>query len=201
LAFIPTINCIKIVIIGDLLGQQVVIDITIGTPTAPSISDLDDAADAIEDWLTTELLPELTTSLLVEEIKAYDMTSSISPVVSHFVSLAGSVAAPAVPNNVALVASFRTDNRGRSGRGRNYLAGLQNTIGDTLKTSVGKAAAIAVAYANLNSFLAPLGFEHIVVSNFTGGAARAAGLKQDVVEYIVNVDYDSQRRRQAGRGL
>lgn len=200
MSFIPTINCIKVVIIGDLLGQQIVIDISIGTPTAPSISDLDDAADAVESWIDTELLPLLTTSLLIEEIKAYDMSSSTAPVVSHFISLAGDVVATSVQNNVALVASFRTDNRGRSGRGRNYIAGLPNNIGDTVKTTVGKAAAIAAAYSALNSYLAPLGFEHIVVSNFTGGAARLAGLKQTVNEYIVNVDYDSQRRRLAGRG-
>lgn len=200
MAFIPTVNAIKIVIIGTLAGQQVVIDITIGTPAAVSLADLDDAADAIEDWLTTELMPDLTASYVINEIKAYDLSSSIAPVVSHFVSIAGSQAIPGVANNTALVASFRTDNRGRSGRGRNYVAGMINNVGDTVSTTLTRAGLIATDYANLNSYLTPLGMEHIVISQYTGGSPRVSGLKQPVTEYIVNIDYDSQRKRLAGRG-
>lgn len=199
--FIPTINAIKISIIGSLAGQQVVLDLTVGTPTSPSISDLQDAADATDTWLQTDLLPELTTAYGINEIKAYDLSSSSAPVYSKPVSLAGGVSQPSITNGTALVASLRTAGRGRSARGRNYVPGLQNNIGTTTATTSGKAAAIGAAYSNLPTYFGPLGMDLVVNSLYTAGAARASGFKQPVTSVIINLDYDSQRRRLAGRGI
>jgi len=200
MTFIPTINAIKVTIIGSIAGQQVVIDVTIGTPSSPSMSDLSDAADAVDDWLVNELAPVLTTAYSQSEIKAYDLTSSTAPVFTKPVAHTGIVNVSPVANNVSLVTSFLTANRGRSGRGRNYLAGLQDNVGGPVSTSSGVAAAVVSAWSALNTYLSPLGFEHTVISNFTAGASRAAGLKQPVTSYRTNIDYDSQRRRLAGRG-
>lgn len=201
LAFIPTVNAIKISIIGSLAGQQVVLDLTIGTPTSPSVSDLQDAADAVDTWLQTDLLPELTTAYSVNEIKAYDLSSSSAPVYSKPVTINGAVSAPSVTNGTALVASLRTAGRGRSARGRNYVPGLPNNIGTTTATTSGKAAGIGAAYSNIPTYLGPLGMDLVVDSLYTGGAARSSGFKQPVTSVIINLDYDSQRRRLAGRGI
>lgn len=200
MSFIPTVNAIKVTIIGSILGQQIVIDITIGTPAAVSVGDLDDTADAIEDWLTTEYAPYVQDEYAFDEIKAYDMSSATAPVVSHGIAIVGGGIAGAVPNNVALVTSFLTANRGRSGRGRVYNAGLNKATSTQTAASAGDVTAMLAAWAALNSYLAPLGFEHVVVSFFTGGSPRSAGLKQAVTEYRTNSDWDSQRRRLAGRG-
>lgn len=200
MAFIPTINAVKVTILGHLLGQQVVIDITIGTPSAPSVADLNDINDAVDTWLSTELAPTLTGSYVFDEVKAYDLTSATAPVATKPLGYSGTINVNPVVNNAALVTSFLTANRGRSGRGRNYLAGLQDNVGSAISTSSGVAAAVVSAWSALNTYLTPLGFEHVVISNFTGGAARSAGLKQPVISYRTNVDYDSQRRRLAGRG-
>lgn len=201
MTFIPTIHAVKVTILGSILGQQVVITISIGTPSSPSTGLMEDIGEAVEDWLTTELLDNLCDDYTFNEIKMYDLTSDTAPVVSRPVSLAGAVATNPVPNNVSIVTTFLTANRGRSGRGRQYMAGSPNTVGDAISTSSGQAAALAGGWANLNTYLDPLGCEHIVISNFSGGSARSEGLKQPVLSYRTNVDYDSQRRRLAGRGL
>lgn len=200
MAFIPTLNAIKVTIIGSIAGQQVVIDITIGTPGAVTMTDLENAAADVEDWFTNELIPILTNSYTASEIKAYDLTSASAPVVTNPVSLTGAVNSPPVSNNVALVTSFLTAGRGRSARGRNYLAGLQAAGGTPTSAQSSLAVDDAAAWAALNSYLDDDALEHIVISNYTDGAARAAGLKQPITGYRTNVDWDSQRRRLAGRG-
>lgn len=201
MTFIPTLNAIKVTLIGTIAGQEIVIDITIGTPAAVTLGDLSAASVDCIDWLSTEMLPILTDSYEFNECKAYDLSSVSAPVISTPLTLAGAINSAPVANNVAMVTSFLTLGRGRSARGRNYLAGIQSIGGTPTSSDPTIPPQVVAAWAAINSYLNPDSLDHVVISTRTGGADRAAGLKQNVTNYRTNADWDSQRRRLAGRGV
>jgi len=201
MAFIPTVNAIKLVIEGTVQGQKVIVTISVGKGSTVTPTDLINATDAIEDWWVAEVLPSLSAAYDGDVITAYDLSSEFAPTYSNPYTDVGGLAVPPIANNTALVTSFRTAGRGRSARGRNYVPCMPNNIGGPTATTSGQAADIAAAYAAMSDYLDPVGLEHIVISNYTGGAARTSGLKQPVTAYITNIEYDSQRSRLEGRGI
>jgi len=200
MSFIPTVNSIKVVIIGSLFGQQIVIDITVGKSSAITVTDLENVAPEMRDWWNDELAPQVVNDYTINNVKAYDMSSSTAPVYDFPCSEAGDLTDTACANNVAAAISFRTANRGRTSRGRIYIGGLPvNPASGVVMTGTTQAA-LAVAGFNINDYLTPLSLFHTVVSLYSNGSPRTSGLAQPTINYVVNSDYDSQRRRLQGRG-
>lgn len=201
MAFIPTVNSIRVSVEGTIEGQLWVLTLTVGKGAAITQTDVQNAADRVQEWWDAELAPILTTAVIATLVKAVDMaTQTALPIVSVNSPNDGAVSQPTLPNSTALVTTFRTGNAGRSGRGRNYLMGLPNNQGNSVRASAGTAAAVDAAYTDLNSYLTPSSLFHTVVSKFTNGGPRASGLVQPVLVYDTNTIYDVQRRRAEGRG-
>lgn len=113
-----------------------------------------------------------------------------------------------MPGNVTMSVSFRTALRGRSFRGRNYVAGLtEDQVAGNIFIST-LSASWKAAYEAIAAAIASTGWTWVVVSRFSGVDAvtkepipRAAGVTTPVLSVIVVDDFvDSQRRRLAGRG-
>jgi hypothetical protein len=167
--------------------------------------------DAVSDWWTAHMAPLTPNVVLLTEFVATDMTVADSFQVSlaPLGGIPGSVASPALPNNVSLAVSFRTGLRGRSFRGRNYVSALWeagvdgNTVGPTI------VAAFQAAYEELitDTGIAGTGYVWGVASRFSGVTVdhhpipRSTGLFTPISGVVVvDPTVDSMRRRLPGRG-
>lgn len=204
MAFIPVPNAVKVVITFSLAGQLVNLTLGLEKASAVSVSDLETAATGTQDWAVNELLPWLSSQLTLTGMEAYDLSSASAPVVAYSLATphAGSAASPSLPNNAAAVISFRTDQRGRSARGRMYVPGIPQNV-QASATTLGTAfvAALTQAGADINSYLTSVPFTHVVISRYTNNAPRAVGTTEAVTSVVMDNKIDSQRRRLSGRGI
>jgi hypothetical protein len=139
------------------------------------------------------------------EIVVTDMSSSTAPQWTFPMGdIVGTHTGASLPLNATYTIRFRTNGRGRSSRGRNYVPSLPE--GEVVGNTVGTAFAgdWIDYYSDLAQVMVSPGInsQHVVVSRFEDGAERTSGLVQAVTSYTV-ADFfvDSQRRRLSGRGL
>lgn len=198
MAFIPTVGAIELVVHFTLAGLPCSITLTLGTGGAPPTSQqLEDAATVVNNWAANTLGAHLTNLLAFTGTTAYDLTSASSPIftITNPTPIPGAVADPPVPMNVASVASFRTDNRGRSSRGRNYVTGMPNASKlDPAHSTTTFAANILAAYlAGLAAF-ATEGFTWVVNSKFFNKQPRISGFPQQITAFVVDNELDTKDR-------
>lgn len=159
---------------------------------------------ALVTWWTDFIAPGVSEQLLLTGINLTDLSTPTSPGVFVPVvpSVPGEGTSPAEPNNVALCVSFRTQFRGRSARGRNYVVGLQNSQVTNSHIDAGVGDFFITAYQQLQGagdFVA--GLQWGVLSRFSGGDPRTTALFRPITAVtVVDNTLDSQRRRLPGRG-
>jgi len=184
---------------GQLTINDVYFAISGGGITPTNIAQL---ADAMDDWAAANLALKLSEDWSYTRVVAFDLTAADGPIAVASNPTTGAIASEAAPNNVAACISLRTAQRGRSGRGRNFIPGVPgNAV--TLNTLSGPFMAdIILAYENLigaGTFLA--GWQQVIVSRQTGGALRPTGLAIPVVSCEFTVPYvRSMRTREVGHG-
>lgn len=159
---------------------------------------------ALVTWWNARFKADSSASMGLLEIYMTDLSFQTSFTVSYVTGLpsSGTSASPGLPNNVALCVSFRTGNRGRSGRGRNYVMGLTEADVTTNIVGTGRVNNAVAAYQALigaGTFVA--GLQWVVVSRYINKVPRGAALVQPITTaLVVNSVVDSQRRRLPGRG-
>jgi len=203
MAFIPVPNCVQYEL--RMLFDNQEVENTLwgefpGTPTAAGINDM---CEALSGWWVTNIKPNVVSTLQLLEVYGSDQSASTGPE-STFVptgTQAGTLASPALPNNVALCISFRTQLRGRSYRGRNYLPGIAE---DGVTNNVFLAARTAMfvsAYTSLIGLFNDNAQTWVVASRFTSNAPRITGVAEPITAVVATDPIvDSQRRRLPGRG-
>lgn len=162
------------------------------------------------NWWASFVADYTSQDVTLNEVFITNLSTATSAVVSVPTSstITGSIVTGSLPNNVALAVSFRTANRGRSFRGRNYVVGLPET--EVVKNTVsdGVVDNVEIAY---NQLLSPLpgssGWTWCVVSRFSGVDAdgkpipRTSGIATTITSaLVVDPIVDSQRRRLPKRG-
>lgn len=165
---------------------------------------MNNLAAALESWWKTDLKTSAGSALVLNEIYITDLTTETSPTLSRAVTTAnaGTAAGEALPNNVAYCISFRTGNRGRGGRGRNYLMGhtIDTVVSNTLESTI--YTNYITAYGHLigaGTFVS--GLQWCIISRRLHNEPRTTALVQPVIAVIgVDQTMDSQRRRLPGRG-
>lgn len=155
-------------------------------------------------WWDDNLAPILSSEFSLTECFLTDLRTATSPTVSvgPFTTHLGDVGSDSLPNNCALCVSFRTNARGKSSRGRNYLCGIpEASVNGSIIDNTVIAAAVA-AYTELRTGGILGIFQWVVCSRFTGGAPRTEGLTRPVTgELVTNPAIASQRRRRPGVGV
>jgi len=204
MAFIPVPDVAQFNIRGTLDNQRIENTLYFRNVNTWDTEGLEAAAALVADWFEDNILPVVTTDYVLREVYAVDLTTENSGSATHTVaaSTQGLDSSPALPNNVAICVSFRTAQRGRSFRGRNYIAGLTeaDVTGNTIGAS--QSSALVTAYGQLFSLFPPGGAFWVVVSRFTAGLPRTVGISTPVTAVlIVDSTVDSQRRRLPGRGV
>src|SRR5688572_27988732 len=122
MAFIPWPNSVKVVLEFTIGAIPVTVTIAVTKPTALASGDVADVTGAVKAWAATNLMPLLSDDVQLSRATGYDMTAIDGEVVVDTTGLpvAGTPTDPPIDIGSAMDISFRTPNRGRSGRGRNY---------------------------------------------------------------------------------
>lgn len=199
MAFIPVVNTTKSVVGMTLFNVPISNTLWFNWAEAPDPGDALALNDAIIIGWEDHILPIQSNALEMMQVQTYDMSSADSWVMTtpfDASTVGGNATTPGLPANIACVVSFRTENRGKSGRGRLYHAGLTEAqvTGNQLTTTV--PGTIRQNYINMFADIeSAAGVNHVIVSFQGGGVARLTGWVQQVHQYIVNERIDTQRRR------
>jgi hypothetical protein len=163
-------------------------------PDGWTVGSLGNLANLGVDWWTDVLGPLLSSQISLREGFTTDLTASDAGVGSYSVGLpvAGGQAQEAMSNNVAMVVSIRTAQRGRSRRGRNYVAGIPVSVVDQNTIQGAFATSVLNAYSALLGSGIEAGFTQVVVSRYSGfitvdgkrkPAPRTVGLYTEVTGF------------------
>lgn len=204
MAFVPALNTLKVDLRGTNNSQLVSNTIYVRTPAAPSAADAEAIGDILLDAWVANMQSKLSNSFTLREFYFTDMSTSSSPTFSYTggLPLVGTDLSGIEPGNVAYVIGFRTEGRGRSARGRNYISGLPRNAVSANSTTVAFQGAVLAFYSDVAADLITAGYQHVVVSKVSEGEDRPTALVQPVTSYnFTDLNLDSQRRRLNGRGV
>jgi hypothetical protein len=199
MAYVPGTNVLQIDLLQNLFTRTIENTLYLKRSTA-----IDDASfDDVCTWLRTGLIDELVggqaNDLTWTAIVGTDLTTATSPVRTLVFSspVPGLQSGEPLPANCAAAVSFRTAARGRSARGRNYVAGLLESY---VTFNVIDSTIIDLYVGSYEHFRTssdkPAGWDWGVFSRFHAGAPRTAGLFQPITSCISSSPrVDSQRKR------
>lgn len=210
MAFVPVANTVLVETRMLLDNQQVENTFTIRFETAPNPSVLDILATDFRDWWISDYADLVSDELELREVVVTDLTTQTGPQFSLAapIGTTGTITGSVLSNNVSLCVSFRTANRGRSFRGRNYIAGVPAASVVQNNAVAGYVSNVVAAYEKLLPGGGALSSgTWVVASRFSGVDSagkpipRAAGVTTPITGVVVvDSTIDSQRRRLPGRG-
>jgi len=202
MAFQPAPSIAGCVLEGRVDNQLTINDLyffSSGTITQASLQSL---SDNLAVWFTDNLAPLLSDDWSAVRVRCSDLTTATGVVAETAAAQAGGISGEANPNNVAACVSFRTAQRGRSGRGRNFVPGIPgslvtlNTLDSTFITDL---IAVYTSMIGVGTFTA--GWQWVVLSRVTGGSPRANGIGLPVTSVtMVGNSVRSMRSREIGHG-
>lgn len=207
--FVPVSNVAEVIHHQTQAGQKMMNTVYYLKDSAWDAASLQDLADtAFEDW-STQLPANQSNTLTYNGCKVYDLTTEFGLYAEHMEDEVGIQSGSALPTSTAFCIKFATAQRGRSFRGRIYLAGIPASAQENTDQ-------ISTVYANLllNNVQEAIGgpaltldLTHVVVSRYSGytvdhkPAPRSTGIATPVTSIsYVDRNLDVQRRRAAGRG-
>lgn len=163
-------------------------------------ADMDALAAAVGTTVISYLKPFISLNATYDGVTVYDMRTATGEKVEYNNgSGAGLDTDAIIPTNVALVLTLYSNNRGRSGRGRVYLSGFDETAIDDGRFLAQWGANVATWAAELETAVEAEGWTWVVVSRYTAGAPRASGLAQAVTSTAVRSLIPGTQRRRLDR--
>lgn len=168
-----------------------------------SASTARNVGDALIQWWIDNMSASLSDQISLDSVHCTDLSSSTGFSTDAVPETApvGAVGGQCLPNNVAICISFRSQARGRSGRGRNYVCGIPDThvSANTLDSADG--IAFVDAYKLVDDVMSDFDATWVIVSRFLDGLPRDEGITRLITSVLlVDLTVDSQRRRLPGRG-
>lgn len=201
--FVPFSNTLQVEFIQGL-DEQVIENVVYAQyATTPSAEDADTLGNALISWWDTLFSAQLSNTLVLTAIQLTDLSDeeSFSITVLPTAPVAGKISDEAVPNNCALCVSFRSAGRGRSARGRNYVAGIPGDFVSANRVVSTVTDSLVIAYNSLKTEIDAAGATWVIASRQHDKVIRTTGVTFPVVTaLIVDNTIDSQRRRLPGRG-
>lgn len=207
--FVPCLNTAQVEIRALYFGEKVENTLWFQKGSAITAADLNALTEAVHDGWVGSALPLLPSGYQLTEVVATDFTTATSGVATFPAtgSEVGAESSPGLPGNVSITISFRTANRGRSFRGRNYWVGLTEATVAANEVTSARIGEIISCYVAVVAVAEGEGWNHVIASRYSGVDSdgkpipRANGVMTVVTTYIVvDTHVDSQRRRLSGRG-
>lgn len=196
--FIPTAETWRVAMTYQSLGGNNAANVIYfkdetGTLSSARATEL---ADIVKGWAVTEWANIASDQWTMQRVDVTSAESQTGNSGSNNSPTAGAVAFDPLPSQDTVAVSLRTGAMGRSNRGRLYHVGLtEGDIADGLLTSTIQTALIN-GYLELLAAGIADDFTWSVVSFFTGGAPRAAGVPRTINQIlIVDPKVDRQLRR------
>lgn len=202
MAFINTPNVVRTALRFTLDGQDIVNTLWFRNVT-DSLDDgvvLANFGNSLATWWEGNMAQWVADDLVLRDVTVTSQESLDAPSVVSPQTIPGEDISPPEPNMVAFVLKFNTAQRGRSGRGRNYIAGIPgNVVASNAVTST-FADGVRSAYNALIG--SPIGnWEWVVVSFQLDNVERAQGYAQEVLAAsYTTLNVRTQRRRNVGVG-
>lgn len=208
--FIPVPAGVLVEVRGILDDQQVENTLWFRALDPVDVGALTNLNNAVSSWVNLSLNEAQSEDWHGREVVCTSMETETDLQVSlPITSYNGHANEPSLANALSITASFRTGQRGRAHRGRNYVVGIPsgsmldpNHVNSTYITTV------IDAYTDLIAPVLDVGFQWCVCSRYSGvdpdthkPIPRVAGVLTTVTNVII-VDniIDTQRRRGPGRG-
>jgi len=198
--FQPVPDGVEVVFNGVQNGVPVVNVYNIRDTSTHTEARLQEIIDTMYEWWVDHMSPLQHTSYVLQSIKATNLTSSAGPQViqSYTTANTGSMTGGESAGNGAAVISWRTENIGRSFRGRTYVGGIGvNALANAQTLGTTYQADLVSAGTSLLDALEAISATLCVLSRFAAGVARVAGLLTQIISVVVDAKVDSQRRRTA----
>lgn len=196
--YIPVANTALVEIHQRLFGEPLENTLYFENEVAWDNDSLNLMCGAVEEWFRVQMLPWLSRDLTMVQVVATDLTTQTSGTYTLPVSPPeeGGRAQDSEPGSVAIVVSFRTAQRGRSFRGRNYVGGLGVSDVTENRFDQNLLDDLVSAYQQLADTPLVEGTTWVVVSRFHNNAPRVNGITTPITT-VVSVDnkVDSQRGR------
>lgn len=176
--FIPTVNGASVKIrytrSGAFWGENTLhFRYDDGTMSTSAVHDL---VTAVEVWLTADVTTLFSTEVAVDRIDGRSIEAEEAPYWSEDVNIAGTNASPALPPNVTIAMTLFSGLTGRSKRGRVFLCGLTEASVSSKYILDAYADGCVAAYELLFEALSGSGWVWCILSKYSEGAPRAAGL-------------------------
>lgn len=204
MAFIPVPNTLQLELRGTLDGQEVENVLHFSKAGTPTTGDAAALASAVDAWWRAGIRTLQSNQFTMREYYVTDQSAADGFVYSMAPagSAVGADGAVAVPNAIAACVTFRTAARGRTGRGRNYVAGIasQHFASNSFTTAL--LNALVGEYLELVALASGVGLTWVVVSRYVNKAPRTTGVARPVIatSWVSDVG-KSQRRRRPGAGV
>lgn len=201
--FVPAPNVAMVEMRYTYQGQQVENTLYFEAQGTISVAIMNTLGANLAALYSSLVQANMPTSLSLREIYITDLTTETSPTVTFTgtLPLVGNDGQPAMPSSVTLTMSFRTNGRGRSSRGRNYLLGITENEVDNNFVSSTFYGPWESFYQGLLDLAEDETWTWVVLSRIQDGLPRAVGLAQPVTSFlVVDTVVDNQRRRLPGRG-
>src|ERR1044072_9286965 len=125
MAYQPAVDVAQVLLMGRVDGQMTInnlyFQISGGGITPVNLNAL---LTTVRTWWTTGVVSLLSDDFSAERVIGIDLTTQTGARVELAAPAPGGVSGEANPNNVAACVSIRTDQRGRSARGRNFVPAI-----------------------------------------------------------------------------
>lgn len=202
MAFIPVLNTAAVVVAYTYAQQRMINTLHVEGGSAWDLGGLTLLAGVVRNWFVTTLLPLLSSDGVYLEAIATSLQDASAPqfVLTEPVPLPGGTLEEVLPGGVAMCWTWRTALRGRSFRGRSYISMLPFSGLQAGRFTTTYAAFMQSAAEALITDIDAQGWELVVVSRQANGVPRIAGVTTPVTTVSIDLDPDSQRRRNPGRG-
>jgi hypothetical protein len=197
--FIPVVDVVEVEVVGSKATKNVENTFYYKFPGVINQSDIDALTAAVASVVLANFVPQLPSDWVGVEVHARDLTSNIA-VQSSDVSIAGAagtVTGTPLPNNASFALKRVSGLTGRSARGRIYWMGLSDAQ-TSAPNVVGAPTAVALAGVldTLDAAITLLGWQPVIVSKFTGGVARGAGVTFPIIHWLfTDLRVDTMRER------
>jgi hypothetical protein len=184
-------------------GQRVVNTLHHKWPTTPDVPTMILFNVDLKTWWDANMKNSLSSDIGLEQIVTVDLTTQSSPSATLSINPTdmGGDGAGSVYLNDALCISFRTAQRGRNYRGRNYIPAIWKNR--TLDSGRYDPAWVSTLITAMTALLTSANFHNAVlsvVSYFLNKTPRGSAIGTPVTAFVADNLIDSQRRRLIGRG-
>jgi hypothetical protein len=196
-------NCVEIVIVGVMSGQEIV-NTHYATMEGYALADVQNLADDVDGWVNAYWRPIMPQNYSYARTDVRGLNAAVDLQASSIGHAGpGAIASDCKANNIALSVKRSSGLTGRASRGRIYVPvpdDVVTTESNTVSTEF--ETALITALNALSTAVEGVGFLPVIVHRVGAGVPLAEAVVYTLVEWVV-VDkvLDSMRRRLPKRGV